>query len=523
MPKHRQRGDRSRGQAPAADKPERGPGQRSLLGWSCLLGGLYLLLACSYALTTPVDRAPDESAHRVYVQWLAEHRRLPVFDPADEQHYELHQPPLYYALCVPLYLTSRASHGPERVTRLMRLVNVALGLAFLLATLAFARHLLPGRPWTALGVAGFVAFLPMQLALCASLNNDVLLQAFAAAVLWLLARQLRVGGSAGPNEPRGGASTSLSLAPPRAQLRGGFSLWQMAAVGMLTGLGLLTKSQAVFLFPVIWLAVGVGLWNRDLTARRALGLAAVATVVALAVGGWWLVRNQSLYGDALAMRVFTQAFVGSRPTPQEMMAATGLSATQYVVRWVLWWTFRSFWGMFGPRATGRFVFYPPGVYWGLAALSLAALVGLVKWLRAPEERTARQLRALLAPALLGALVAASFVRFNMVFFQAQGRYLFPALPLWALLFMVGLEQLAPRRARPRVTLAVVACLFLLAAAGLSLVRSLGGLRPALPASSLRSTVYPPLEGLPFTKGSAGSPAGRLEGFSLPESPVNRKP
>ena len=76
---------------PANSRRRGGVAPRLCLG---LVMVAYLALACCYALLTPVDNAPDETAHRVYVQWLAENRRLPVFDPADAQHYELHQPPL---------------------------------------------------------------------------------------------------------------------------------------------------------------------------------------------------------------------------------------------------------------------------------------------------------------------------------------------------------------------------------------------------------------------------------------------
>lgn len=470
-----------------------GAGPRLCLG---LVMGAYLGLACCYALLTPVDNAPDESAHRVYVQWLAENRRLPVFDPADAQHYELHQPPLYYALCLPAYLAGGDGVETERVTRAMRFVNVILGLALVLLTFGFTAHMLPDKPWAVLGATAFAAFLPMQVALCASLNNDVLTDVLIAGALWLLAIQLRAGRQPREKGKDGDGSRAKRgrRAKPNARVQtepeeqewvrsdtGGFTPWRMAAVGALAGLGLLTKTQAVFLLPVIWLAVLVGWWNRDVPVKRAVGLAAVATGVSLAVGGWWLVRNQLLYGDPLAMRVFLQAFVSTRPTPETMMAAAHLTPTQYAVQWVLPWTFKSFWGMFGPSAAGRFAFYPAWTYRLLGAFTLAAVAGVGLWLFR-EPRVAWQRRALLPAAFLGALVVASFVRFNVTFFQAQGRYLLPALPLWAVLFAVGVGSLAPPRARPLLALAVSLLMLALSVGGIAVIM----LQLVPPAPDIRS-------------------------------------
>ncbi len=434
---------------------------------------LYLALSTAYVFRLPVDAAPDESAHRVYVGWLAENRRLPVFDPADEQRYELHQPPLYYALCLPAYYAAGGGRDVARVTHAIRFVNVLLGLAVALLAFVFAGHLAPDRPWVAVGAAAFVAFLPMQLVLCASINNDVLSQALTTGALCLLVGQARAGrapapAAAGRKKGRRAAPAEWSAAAGK-----GFSARRMALVGVLAALALLTKSQAVFLVPVIWLGALAGAWNGDITLRRALGLAALATGVMLGLAGWWLARNQMLYGDPLAMGVFLRAFVGSRPTPEKMMAGMHLTPFEYIVQWVIWWTFRSFWGMFGPSAAGGFAFYPGWCYAVLVALTAAAVAGAAGWLSsrasAPWQR-----RALLAPGLLGGLVIASFVRFNFTFFQAQGRYLFPALALWAFLFVVGLTHHAPARARAHVTAALSGLMLLLAAWGLAVMGALAG-------------------------------------------------
>ena len=67
----------------------------------------------------------------------------------------------------------------------------------------------------------------------------------------------------------------------------------------------------------------------------------------------------------------------------------------------------------------------------------------------------------------GLLLLASFVRFNCSFFQAQARYLFPALPAASLAFCLGLQQLTPAAWRSRVLVLFVVGVAVLAAAGTS--------------------------------------------------------
>ena len=476
---------RSRGHSRAEGRP---PTPAAPLGRTAallFLALLYLGVAALYLFLLPIDNAPDESGHRVYIQWLAENRRLPVFDPADAQHYELHQPPLYYTLCLPVYFLARHTGDTALVTRSLRFVNLLIGLAVVLLTYSFVSRLLPDRPWTALGAAGFVAFLPTHIALCTSLNNDILAEAICTAVLWLLVVQLRAGRPAAPPSEQTASRKSGRGKKARSKTRHtatepapssqGFTLPRMLLAGLLTGLGLLTKSQTVFLFPVMWLAALLGWRSRDLSSRSALALALAATAAGLALGGWWLVRNQLLYGDPLGVAIFLDAFADTRPTPATMMAGLRLTPAEYLTDWVLWWTFRSFWGMFGPNAAGRFAFYPAWAYALLAAAGVASLIGLLAWLFPSSRPLPWQRRALLPPALLALLVIGSFVRFNLTFFQAQGRYLFPALQFWAVLFLVGIEQLFPRRTRRWVSLAVVLAVCLLSLLGILVIRSLPNL------------------------------------------------
>jgi len=381
---------------------------------------IYLALGAWYAAAIPFGQAPDESAHLVYVQYLAKEHRLPVFRPVGAGGYEFHQPPLYYALSLPAYLA-----GGRRAVRLF---NVVLGLGVILFTYLLCREIFPDRPWRAVAAAAFAAFLPMHLALCASVTNDVLAEVIFTAGLWQMVRGLRVGWS------------------PRA----------CAAVGALAGLGLLTKSATAPLLVVGWLAVARSRRAGWRVAARDIGLMTAAAVV---IGGWWLVRNQVLYGDPLAGRAFLEAF-RDRPTPAGQMAKYGLSLALYLL-WVKGWTFASFWGVFGTMN----VFLPTGVYVALGAFSAAALVGVIARLARWRQLEAWQRQALLTLGFAALLVGLLFVRFNMSYFQAQARYLFPVIGVLAIGIVSGISALVPRPARTAVAFlpGVVALVVALAA------------------------------------------------------------
>jgi hypothetical protein len=439
MPKRGQRQKEKLPRQPPAPPPR-------CLVWVFL--AVYLGLAGSYWALIPVGLAPDESAHLKYVQWLAEHRSFPVLETGAERArqdagYEAHQPPLYYLLAAPGYLACRSR--PELAPYVPRALNILLSLIVIAAVYRFVRELLPTQPWVGVGAAALLAFVPMHLALSASITNDILAEAFFALTLWLLARHLR-------REAAGQADRGPAL------------------IGLCCGLGLLTKSLCLLLLPLAWAGLALASHRGAVfCARAALRKLAVVTALALLLGGPWLLRNQVRYGDPLAASAFMQAFAGA-PTPETIMEnpKAPLDPFAYVLM-VVYWTYASAWGVFlreaGPLGGGRYIFLPGWVYVALGVVALASLGGFVRWLlRARFEPWQR--RTLLTAALLAILVLAAFVHFNLRFFQAQGRYLFPALPVAALCLVIGFRSLfsvdrdSPLALLPAAGLAIVSLLAL---------------------------------------------------------------
>jgi 4-amino-4-deoxy-L-arabinose transferase-like glycosyltransferase len=371
----------------------------------------YVAIAAWYAAGIPFGQAPDESAHLPYVAYLADHGTLPIFRPGVGS-YEYHQAPLYYAAAAPAYLIGRTV-APGHQYLAVRLFGILLGLCVVWFSYLLAQALCPGRRWLSVGVAGFVAFLPMHVALSASVTNDIGAEVPFAAGLWQIV----------------------------VAMRDGWNWRRTVVVGVLCGLAVLMKSSGLALLPVAWLAVL--LTSRQAGARGALARIAAVTVVALAVCGWWLVRNWMLYGDPLAWGAFMEAFKGAPTRHSDPWQS--FSTFNYVLV-VIGWTFASFWGVFGTWKPA--VFMPTwGVYMPLAVVTAAGLGGL--WLELVEGKSWDRWRKRAAWVLTAAfaLVLASFIRFNLSFFQAQGRYLFLALPVIAIALVAGWGRLFPERLR----------------------------------------------------------------------------
>ena len=392
----------------------------------------YLALGAGYALLTPVWQAPDEPAHFNNIVHIAQTGQLPVLQAGDYDQayleklkaerfpsalsiapvrYEGHQPPLYYLLMTPLLWLLQGAGMTVQVWAL-RLFNVGVGALVIFFIGLSARRLFPKRLRVALLAAGFVAFLPMHIAMSASVNNDVLAELFIAAVMFRLL----------------GALQEETTSPAH---------W--AVTGLLIGLGLLTKFQAYILIPlagVVWLwQLWRGWRAHELTARRWLTGVALALPALLLPLPWWL-RNLAVYGspDLFGLDRHAAVVVG-QPRTADWIASQGWSA--YLDRFVTF-TFRSFWGVFGWMG----VFMDARVYLLLTLLTILILTGLVwqllRWRRGALRLSGFQKRGLGLLALHLGLVAAAYLWYNLDFVQHQGRYFFPALLPISIFAAVGL-------------------------------------------------------------------------------------
>ncbi len=427
--------------------------------WLAVIMLAYLLVATLYAVNTPAWQAPDEPAHYNYIAHIAKTGTLPVLEMGDYNQstlelllrydfapkfpvtllqYENYQPPLYYISAVPIFWLTDGD------LTALRLYSVFLGAVAIVLLYLCLELVFPQKELIGVTAAAFAAMLPMHVAMTASVNNDVmsevlLMATFLALLHWMHGRYY---GSAGAKQ----AARPLLL------------------IGILLGLGMLTKFYAYLLLPIVALIVLLVAWRRPRVEvepgadfKDADGAGAAPGGFGQAIGQtlWviippllmslpvWL-RNMRLYGvlDPLGLTRH-DAVVKGQPTTAEWIAHNGWVA--YGER-AFSFTFKSFWGVFGWMG----VFMDERIYTALLIFTGVIFFGLlwatVRLISGPPDTDMdlyqTHVQAFFAFMLVVLLLA--YVGYNTKFVQHQGRYFFwGLLPISAMVAIGWREVLQP--------------------------------------------------------------------------------
>jgi hypothetical protein len=217
---------------------------------------------------------------------------------------------------------------------------------------------------------------------------------------------------------------------------------------------MLTKTTALGLAPILLLAILLPQKKKPTLAMAVAALAAMAIFAAP-----WLIRNQMVYGDPLALGIFKKAFTG---TAQADDLIAGMGASTYWKDMVGWWTARSFFGVFGYMDIWLNETGTPGggkdvVYRLLIGLTLVLLAAWILSFFRSDWKESRPVQIINAAFLV--VVILLFLSFNKTYFQAQGRYLYPAIGPIAIALSVGCFVLLKERGK--VAVAVLAGILLL--------------------------------------------------------------
>ncbi len=217
------------------------------------------------AIQLPAYVGFDGPDHLDHVHLVQDEWRIPLADEGPQTY----QPPLFYWLSAALL--TLAPFAPERLV--LRVLPFACGLAQIAAAVWLARLLFPGDRLRARACAVAAGFLPLHLYMAAYLNNQPLFGALGALALV--------------------ATVRLLVAAPA-------SLTASAGLGAWIGLAVLAKVSGLVLVPLaaVFLTLRHAVADR---ARLAAALLPAASVVAasLAVCGWFFLRNQRHFGQAL--------------------------------------------------------------------------------------------------------------------------------------------------------------------------------------------------------------------------------
>ena len=450
------------------------PGRRTTL----VVIVVALVSAASWAVLTVAWDAPDESEHFAYVEHLATtgHRvaQVPDSRPAyssaqilalnalhhdariegadgkapalrqDASTYRrevrLERPsradgggyaesthlhsPAYYLLNVPAYDLA----GGSEFSRLLgaRLVSSLLLAAIALCAWGTARELLPGRPELAAAAGLLVALQPMLSFLGGAVNNDMGVNAAAAALIYCTIRGLRRG---------------LTL---------GLGL----AIGALLVLAPLMKSTGFALYPAVCVGLAVMVFRGRRAAAPGLA-AALASFAALSLAGRALKSAVAVPGPSSSGTALVSSAAG---TALDHPIAVGVYLWEMFLprlpgmarHWSQSWPFYDVYVERGFGAFGWYAYLLPAHAFAVILAVMASLLGLGLFALVARRRAVWRLRwetAVLVLAILGVLggvAAAYYANYPRPVPAEQGRYAFPAAVAIATLVVASLAAL-PRR------------------------------------------------------------------------------
>lgn len=449
----------------------------------------FTLTGLLYDFTVPFFEKPDELKHFAVIQTIQAQRRLPVvregiYKPWDQ---EGTQPPLYHILAAvatawlnlsdfeepprnPHYADDRSFVWRERgnnnlylhppgeafstepvflAARLTRWLSLLAGLGTVVLTYILARIIFspPANAPTdqtgeseetrltsddslfgichplPLFAAALVAFIPQFLHVSSAITNDSLSTTLAAAALVGLALVIKNGGS-----------TRYAV-----------------VLGIILGLGAITKLSLLYLLPLSALVLSF-----DAFRRRAwpdlLKFGLIIAGLVLLIAGWWYWRNWQLYGDPTALNahlLYRGGALDPRPTLAEIWQ-TELVGLEL-----------SFWAAFG---AGQ-ILLEPWLYTLLRSVKYLVLLGLLigfwQVVRLRQEVQAfteakpsfhalrttdhapldpPRFAALLVLLVWSLIIFIALLRWMQITPASWGRLLYPALPALGVLAAWSLSQ-----------------------------------------------------------------------------------
>jgi 4-amino-4-deoxy-L-arabinose transferase-like glycosyltransferase len=391
---------------------------------------VYLVLATAVSVIVPLGEAPDEADHYAYARYLALNRTLPQGPEITQGKH----PPLYHSLAalaggwtgMPLFLQPNPDvlpirpdgpanffiHGEEEhfpwqggplAFHLARLISVLLGGVTLWATWRIGRAAFPDRAMVGLLGAAFLAGLPGFIYISGAMNNDNAAGAFGALAVLLMVLMLQKG----------------------------LSWKRTLLLGVVFGLGLLSKVGTLSLWPLLAL-VALGIIWPEWRRWRAWVRAGIHAVAAWMLGGIiaspWLLHNWRLYGDPLGWELVRQT-VDVREGPMDLS----------VLIWLFKGLYTYFWGRYG--AIGQ-IQLPGWAYLLAGIFSLAVVTGVILFLVRRGKPDAKGVFVLLVLAGAPLLMLAGIVRYTAIALGTdQARLLWPGLAAMAVWFGMGLTGL----------------------------------------------------------------------------------
>ena len=396
--------------------------------WAVLT--MWVVLGAADLFRVPLAYGYDAHWHYQYIQFVADHARLPPPDGGPE----FFQAPLFYVVSAVLWRAlSIAGATADQLPFLIRLVPLACGAALAEVCYRSARHAFPGRPDLHAVAVVIGGLIPVNLYMGLAVSNEPLAGCLGGAVALVGMRFL---------------ARSTDATNPR---------W-LAAAGGLLGLAVLAK-------------VSMGLWAVPLliavtaaAGRRAVRSIAVVTAVAAGITGPYLVRTWRVAGTPVLSHAVLRGTSwwqdpGYRTPANLLTFGRGLTRVAYGGIDSVWDSlYSTTWGngFLGGAIDPNYD--PPwhvdlmacGLWFGLlptAAIGVGAAVGRV--------RGGRWFPCLALALFLAALL---WVYLTLPIYScAKGSYLLSTLPCAAVLAAAGLDRVMVGRRSRAVVVGLLTC------------------------------------------------------------------
>lgn len=265
----------------------------------------YLLTMSDGHFPTPLGILPDGDPRKVHREdGLPIHIQDDWYNLLRGESSEFFSPPLPYALPALLLKLNWLTMG--QTLRFALLLNLLLSLGSTLTLVALTRQLYPQRPWLPATTLALLAFLPVYYKTFAFIRGEPYVFFFGLQLMLLVAKQQQ-------------AQTS--------------SARQAVTLGVLLGLGILSRQWAFFFFPVVgasylwlWWQTGYGKgngWQLPPLLSPAIRHGVVTAVIAILIGGWFYLYLHNRYGSITAFNREPTAGFGLTNQPLDFYFGLG--------------------------------------------------------------------------------------------------------------------------------------------------------------------------------------------------------
>jgi len=422
--------------------------------WIWLLLAVFIAKELVWAYVTPPWQAPDELGHYGYIESLAEgelpllgETKIPkkieltvndptfvrAYEPGEGLNYIAQHPPLYYALLLPFYLCLQ-QNNPAVALFILRCIGILLGAVTLFFTYKIVQKTLPQKTWLQIAIVSGIAFLPMFSYTIAVLNNDNLVAALSAILIYFLVNQ---------NQEK--------------------IEWSLT-VGLLFGFAALTKYTALTLvFGIIFVQLLQFFQTKSSTLKKKIFINTVVIfATAFVIAGWWYIRNYielksffpdlkqavSIHPEILKQYPYLPSFfpeIASTALPN-LGFVSFLFKEGFLVEY-----YKSIWGNFGKFILTNIQYFFIFIVSGLSFLGYAK-EGYLKLIakKKPIEMMGKNPipHLFFLPMLLSVCAILSMKLFEIaqgrgVLGALNGRYFFSTLVPFFYFFIMGLSHLLP--------------------------------------------------------------------------------